>query len=227
MQRIGSPLRVELAGAYPAPVAGAARAVHVVAAVGLVGDNTALRAFLAVFLDSRRRRFLNCCMAAHPICAGLAWMRVAVGETVAGTGRQRRCTARAGRDVHVGAAGARHTRLAGFALLHVAAFAARTEQRVFPCSLESQKFCKSLRRNAFMDKVIRHRVAAVVAANKSVAVVDSNTKILAHAIAAAVEQAARHHLDVVGGHAVVAVRALHEAVGHDACHFSGCCARGV
>ena len=82
MQRIGSPLGVELAGADPAPITATSRAVHVVAALRLVGDNTALRALLAIFLDARCCGLLNDGVAARPIGAGLTNVRVAVGETV-------------------------------------------------------------------------------------------------------------------------------------------------
>lgn len=82
MQRVGPALGVELTGADPAPVTGTSRAVHVIAAVGLVRDNATLRALLAVLLDLRCRGLLNSGVAAHPVCTRLPRMRVAVGKAV-------------------------------------------------------------------------------------------------------------------------------------------------
>ena len=64
------------------PITATSRAVHVVAALRLVGDNTALWALLAIFLDARCCGLLNDGVAARPIGAGLTNVRVAVGETV-------------------------------------------------------------------------------------------------------------------------------------------------
>ena len=84
MQRIGASLRVEFAGANPAPVAAAAGAVHVVAAVSLVRDDSALWALFAVLPYGRRCGLLNSGVIAHPIRARLAGMGVAMRETVPG-----------------------------------------------------------------------------------------------------------------------------------------------
>ena len=86
MQRVGAALRVELAGADPAPVAAASRTVHVIAAIGFVRDNATLRAFLAVLLDLRCRGLLNSGVAAHPVRTRLPRVRVAVGKAVPATG---------------------------------------------------------------------------------------------------------------------------------------------
>jgi hypothetical protein len=82
MQWVGATLGVELACADPAPVTGTSRAVHVIAAIGFVGHNPALRALLAVLLDGRRSGLLNYGVASHPICTGLTRVRVAVSETI-------------------------------------------------------------------------------------------------------------------------------------------------
>ena len=61
----------------------------------------------------------------------------------------------------------------------------------------------------------------MMAANEGVAVVDSNGEILPHAVAAAVEQAARHALDVLLWNGIEAVRTLDEIGLHYTGSFSG------
>ena len=61
----------------------------------------------------------------------------------------------------------------------------------------------------------------MMAANEGVAVVDSNGEILPHAVAAAVEQAARHALDVLFWNGIEAVRTLDEIGLHYTGSFSG------
>ena len=61
----------------------------------------------------------------------------------------------------------------------------------------------------------------MMAANEGVAVVDSNGEILPHAVAAAVEQAARHALDILLWNGIEAVRTLDEIGLHYTGSFSG------
>ena len=56
--------------------------MHVVAAVSLVRDHSALWALFAVLPYGRRCGLLNSGVTAHPVCARLAGMGVAVRETV-------------------------------------------------------------------------------------------------------------------------------------------------
>jgi hypothetical protein len=122
--------------------------------------------------------------------------------------------------IHIVAADASHTRLAAFALLYVAAFAAGSEKGILPGSLESQKLGKGLVGHRLTDKCSRNRVAAVVTANKSVAIVDSHSEISGHAATTASEQTARHCLNLLLGDHIITVRALHEISLHHPCHRS-------
>jgi hypothetical protein len=82
VQGVSAPLGVKLTCADPAPIACAPRAVHVIAAISLIGNDATLRAFLAVFLDDRSGGLFNCSMISHPVCARLAGMGVAVDKAV-------------------------------------------------------------------------------------------------------------------------------------------------
>ena len=122
--------------------------------------------------------------------------------------------------LHVAAAGTCHTGLARFALLNMTAFAARAQKGVFPGSLEPQKLCEGLRRDTITDEIFGNRVATVVAADDSAAVVDAHCEVLAHAVAAAVEQTAHHHLHLLLWNHIKAVGTLHHVCLHNPCHCS-------
>jgi hypothetical protein len=202
--------------------------VHVIAAFGLVRNDPAMRALLAVFLDGGRRGLLDRSVAAQPVCAGLTWVGVAVGETVPEVWLKIGFKGCRRRDaIHVVAACTRHAGLAGFPLLNMTAFAARAQQRVFPGGLESQKLVECLNRDAITDKIIRHRCATVVTADQGAAIIDSHSKISAHAALAALQQAARHAHNILLRNRIVAVGALYEVRLHDPSHSSRSCVQSV
>ena len=119
------------------------------------------------------------------------------------------------------AACACHAGLAGLSLLHMVALAAGTEQRVLSRGLEPKELSERLSRHAFPQKLVPDSGATVVAAYESVAIVDSHSEILAHAIAAAREMTAGEVLYVVRWDLIIAVGALPAIVMHHACNFSG------